>query len=36
MDAYEVGIINSLEFSKFTDLGKKQIPKLQESFYGGE
>lgn len=36
LDAYEVGIINSLEFSKFTDLGKKQIPKLQESFYGGE
>lgn len=36
LDAYEVGIINSLEFSEFTDLGKKQIPKLQESFYGGE
>lgn len=36
LDAYDVGIINSLEFSKFTDLGKKQIPKLQEAFYGGE
>lgn len=36
LDAYELGIINSLEFSKFTDLGKKQISKLQEAFYGGE
>ena len=36
LDAYDLGIINSLEFSKFTELGKNQIPKLQEAFYGGE
>lgn len=35
LDAYDTGIINSLEFSKFTNLGKNQIPKLQEVFYGG-
>lgn len=34
LDAYELGVINSLEFSKFTDLGKNQIPKLQKLFYG--
>lgn len=36
LDAYDLGIINSIEFSKFTNLGKNQIPKLQEAFYGGE
>ena len=36
LDAYDLGIINSLEFSKFTELGKNQISKLQEAFYGGE
>ena len=36
LDAYDFGIINSLEFSKFTKLGKNQIPKLQEVFYGGQ
>lgn len=36
LDAYDLGVINSLEFSKFTELGKNQIPKLQEVFYGGE
>lgn len=36
LDAYDLGIINSLEFSKFTNLGKNQISKLQEAFYGGE
>ncbi len=36
LDAYDFGVINSLEFSKFTELGKNQIPKLQEAFYGGE
>ena len=36
LDAYDLGIINSLEFSKFTDLCKNQIPKLQEAFYGGK
>lgn len=36
LDAYDLGIINSLEFSKFTNLGKNQIPKLQEAFYGGD
>ncbi|MBQ2613502.1 MAG: ImmA/IrrE family metallo-endopeptidase [Methanobrevibacter sp.] len=36
LDAYDLGVINSLEFSKFTELGKNQIPKLQEAFYGGE
>ena len=35
LDAYDFGVINSLEFSKFTELGKNQIPKLQEAFYGG-
>lgn len=35
LDAYDLGIINSIEFSKFTNLGKNQIPKLQEAFYGG-
>lgn len=34
LDAYDLGIINSIEFSKFTNLGKNQIPKLQEAFYG--
>ena len=36
LDAYDLGIINSIEFSKFTNLGKNQIPKLQEAFYGEE
>ena len=36
LDAYDLGIINSIEFSKFTNLGKNQILKLQEAFYGGE
>ena len=36
LDAYDLGVINSLEFSKFTELGKNQISKLQEVFYGGE
>ena len=36
LDAYDSGIINSLEVSKFTDLGKNQIPELQEAFCGGE
>ena len=35
LDAYDFRVINSLEFSKFTELGKNQIPKLQEAFYGG-
>ena len=30
LEAYDLGIINSLEFSKFTNLSLKQIPKIQD------
>ena len=36
LDAYDSGIISSLEFSKYTNLGQKQIPKLQDILFGGE
>ena len=36
LEAYENGIINSGEFSKFTNLKKKYIPDLQKRVYGGE
>lgn len=36
LEAYENGIINSGEFSKFTDLKKKFIPDLQKRLYGVE
>lgn len=36
LEAYDYGIISSLEFSKYTNLGQKQIPKLQEILFGGE
>lgn len=35
LEAYENGIINSGEFSKFTNLKKKYIPDLQKRVYGG-
>ena len=36
LDAYDYGIISPIEFSKYTNLGQKQIPKLQELLFGGE
>lgn len=36
LEAYDYGIISSLDFSKYTNLGQKQIPKLQEILFGGE
>ena len=33
LEAYDSGIINSLDFSKFTNIGQKQIPKLQEKLF---
>lgn len=33
--ALDSGIINSLDFSKFTNLGQNQIPKLQDKLFGG-
>lgn len=36
LDAYDYGIISELEFSKYTNLGQNQIPKLQEILFGGE
>ena len=36
LDAYDYGIISSLEFSKYTNLGQNQIPKLQDILFGGE
>ena len=35
LEAYENGIINSGDFSKFTSLKKKFIPELQKRLYGG-
>lgn len=32
LEAYDKGIITSLEFSKYSNLGQNQIPKLQEIF----
>lgn len=34
LDAYDYGIISSIEFSKYTNLGQKQIPKLQQILFG--
>lgn len=36
LDAYDSGVISALEFSKYTNLGQKQIPKLQDILFGGE
>lgn len=36
LDAYDSGIISSLEFSKYTNLGQKQIPKLQDILLEGD
>ena len=36
LDAYDYGVISALEFSKYTNLGQNQIPKLQEILFGGE
>ena len=36
LEAYENGIINSGEFSKFTNLKKKYIPDLHKRVYGSE
>ena len=36
LDAYDYGIISPLEFSKYTNLGQNQIPKLQDILFGGE
>ena len=36
LDALDYGIISSLEFSKYTNLGQNQIPKLQEILFGGQ
>ena len=36
LDAYENGIINGGDFSKFTNINKKFIPDLQKRIYGGE
>lgn len=36
LDAYDYGVITALEFSKYTNLGQKQIPKLQEILFDGE
>ena len=34
LEAYDKGIINSLDFSKYTNLGQNQISKLQEKLIG--
>lgn len=34
LDAYDAGIISSLEFSRYADLSKKHIPLLCERLYG--
>ena len=34
LEAYDSGMINSLDFAKFTNLGQNQIPKLQERLFG--
>ena len=36
LSAYEVGIINGSDLSKFTGLKIKQVPKIEEMLYGGE
>lgn len=36
LEAYDYGVISPIEFSKYTNLGQKQIPKLQEILFGGE
>lgn len=35
LEAYDYGIISSLEFSKYTNLGQNQLPKLQKMLFGG-
>ena len=36
LDALDYGIISSLEFSKYTNLGQNQIPKLEEILFKGQ